>query len=97
MKLFRKVKATDKDLALVQDNIYQILQPLSKNPLIDGVIVSVSTTAGTNRLNHTLGRLPLGWFVVDTTSAETLYRTDWDSKTISLTSSGTADFLLYVY
>jgi hypothetical protein len=97
LKLFRKIKVTDRELSQVQDNVAQILQPLSKNALLDGTFVTVDLTSGSNTIAHRLQRLPLGWVITDRDTAATVYRTAWDSANIFLTASGTVSVTLYVY
>lgn len=55
-------------------------------PLLYGVLVSgeVPDFDGTTTLRHNLGRLPVGWFIVDTTTdGVVIYRTEWDDTTIT--------------
>ena len=55
-------------------------------PLLYGVLVSgeVPGFDGTTTLRHNLGRLPVGWFIVDTTTdGVVIYRTEWDDTTIT--------------
>lgn len=98
MKPFRKVKVTDRELANVQDAVSSVLGPLSKNTLIDGVQIDglIITTVGLT-LPHQLKRQPLGWFVVDTTAAATVYRSAWDDKNITLVSSATTTVSIWIY
>jgi hypothetical protein len=97
MRQFRFIKVKDSDLDAVQANIIRVLTPVLKTPIIDGTQVQISLVSGSNRIAHNLGRVPLGYIIVDTTSTETFYRTAWDSATITVTATGTANFSLWVY
>jgi len=97
MKQFRYVRVKDEDLSAVQDNIIRVLTPVLKVQLIDGVQIKVDLVSGSQRIAHNLGRVPQGFVVVDTTSAETFYRTAWDSSTMTVTATGTATFSIWVY
>lgn len=97
LKFFRKINVKDRDLSQVQDNVAQILQPLSKKALLDGVQIEATVALGSNKISHTLQRKPLGWIVVDADAAVTLYRTAWDTTFLTLTASGSATITLWVY
>jgi hypothetical protein len=71
----------------------QVLSPVINNPTNNiQIIPNYSFKTGTNILNHGLGRLMLGWFVIDPQGIGTLFRSaSLNSKTLTLTSS--ADFV----
>lgn len=97
MKFFRKVKIIDRTLSQFQDNVATILQPLSKNAIIDGTFVDVTLISGSNTVNHTLGRVPLGFIITSRDSAATVYNTAWDSTTVSLTASASLNATIYFF
>jgi len=64
-------------------------------PFLSGVMLDVATT-GTDPtvVTHGLGRTPSGWIVCDHTSsadAQSLQRTAWDTKSLSLLASAADD------
>jgi hypothetical protein len=71
----------------------QVLSPVINNPTNNIQIISnYHFITGINILNHGLGRLMLGWFVIDPQGLGTLFRSSpLNSKTLTLTSS--ADFI----
>jgi hypothetical protein len=97
MKAFAKNVYKHEDTQALQDSVSQTLDPILRIPVIDGVQVSYSLVSGSNRISHPLQRIPQGWIIVDRNSAATVYRTAWDSRTISLTASGAINISVWVY
>lgn len=95
----RRIQSSNRDLMQVQDALDQALTPVLSNPLLDGVLLSnVTITASAAKFSHLLGRQPIGWFVVDDTSGAAIYRTAWDTRTISLrTVSGTNTVSIWMF
>jgi hypothetical protein len=71
----------------------QNLNPFLANSLNNIQIISnYSFKIGSNIINHGLGRLMIGWFMIDPQGSGSVYRSaPLNSKTITLTSS--ADFV----
>lgn len=67
-----------------------ILDPVLENPLNNvSILKNVELTTGSNSVNHLLGRVQQGWFLVDVNAPVTIYRSgDFNNKTLILTSSG---------
>lgn len=106
LKAFRKIRVKEQQLDDVQTNIANTLSPVLKSLIIDGVLVKdIELANGVNRVNHTLGRLPEGWIIVDRNSAATVFKTIptsaantiTDSSTISLTSSGAVTVSIWFF
>lgn len=106
LKAFRKIRVSDQVLDSVQTNIANSLTPVLKSLIIDGVLVKdIELANGVNRVNHTLGRLPEGWIIVDRNSPATVFKTVptsaantiTDSSTISLTSSGAVTVSIWFF
>lgn len=82
----------------VQDNVANVFMFLATFPILDGYLVTnIPLVSGTNVINHTLGRQPVGWIVTDRNGAATVYRTAWDARTITLNSSGTVTISAWVF
>jgi len=66
MKPFKKLQLADEIVSRFQDNVESALDPLTKNKLIDGVLIeNISLVAsGDNQIAHKLGRMPVLWFPV---------------------------------
>lgn len=64
------------------------LNPLIVNPLNSvRIIENVVLSSGTNVINHGLGRMQQGWFLVDKQGAAEIYRNgNFNSSTLSLHS-----------
>lgn len=76
-----------------------ILNPVVANPtnnvamLVDIVLINGSTT-----INHKLGRMMQGWFLVDVNGAATIYRSKpMNDKTLTLTSDANVTVSLGVF
>lgn len=65
------------------------LNPLLQNPLNSAsVLKSVSLASGVNVINHLLGRMQQGWFLVDKQNTGDVYRTaPFNPLTLTLTAS----------
>lgn len=66
-----------------------ILDPVLKNQLNDvSTLSSVALINGVTTINHKLGKLQQGWFIIDTNAAATIYRSQpFNDKTLVLTSN----------
>jgi hypothetical protein len=61
-------------------------------------IKNISLTASTPKaVAHTLGSVPIGWFVVDNTANATIWRTAWTQQTITLESSANTTISIWVF
>jgi hypothetical protein len=97
LKLFRRIKSDDQDLMKVQVAVEQVVNPIARVALLGGQTITVTLSAGTNKIQHKLGVTPSGWFVTDTTSAVTIYRTAWDQNFLTLNASGACTVDMWVY
>lgn len=88
----------DADLSRVQDRVADALTQVLVNPLLNGEFVTVSFDTGlTQTVNHKLSRKPLGWIITDKTATADIYRSDWDSRTLTLVSSSNTIVTLYIF
>ena len=51
-----------------------ILNPIVTSPFQPQFIYNISLAIGSNTINHKLGRVPIGWFLVDVNTPATIYR-----------------------
>lgn len=78
-------------LATMQTRWKSELDPLLANPL-NGIAIldNVPLINGSNTINHKLGRVMQGWFIVDIQGAATIYRPStapFNALTLTLISS----------
>jgi hypothetical protein len=98
LKPFRKIKLTTVELQHFQDAVANVLVPVSKNPLIDGVLLeNVVLTSGDNTISHTLSRQIRGWLIVDKQGAADIYRTGWSDKFLNLHATANVTVNLWVF
>lgn len=99
-RAFVKSAVAEVDLAVarVQEAARDSLQRVIDGGLLKGRLVQ-NVTIGTSatQVSHGLGRKPVGWFVVDNTVSCDLYRTAWDDRTITLTSSASVTISIWVF
>jgi hypothetical protein len=91
---FRKIVAKDRDLQRVQENVALVFNQLLPKEILDGVIVSASVKDTSTVVNHTLGRQPQGWLLIDQEAATggingVIIRQAWDERSITLINNGT--------
>jgi hypothetical protein len=66
----------------------QALNPIIASPLSSSRIITASLINGATIINHGLGRLMQGWFIVDINGAATIYRSQpLNTTTLTLTSN----------
>src|SRR6185437_314807 len=64
-KAIAKVQTQDATISKLQDDIIGGLQPILKNALVDGsLLTNVSLQSGQNTIFHGLGRTLQGWILV---------------------------------
>ncbi len=75
------------------------IDPALASPLNNVTILKdVVLIAGTNVVNHTLGAIQQGWFLLDVQAATTIYRSQpFNSTTLTLTSSAPATVTIGVF
>lgn len=95
----RRVQSTDRALNDVQDAVHHTLRDVVRfEELVGQRINDVVLTTTPLDIAHGLGRCPIGWRVVDKTSAGDPYRTAWDARTISLrVDAGVMTCDLYIW
>jgi hypothetical protein len=86
----------------LQDNIANFIEPLGNNVLLSGIILkNVALAVGSNTIQHGLGRLLLGWFIVRQRASASIYDTQdtnpSPTTTLRLTSSAVVVVNIYVF
>lgn len=85
---FRRIQTSDTDLTLVQDNVANTLNPLTRVALLDGqLLTNVALSTVPLRIEHLLGRKPLGYIVTGLNQAATIFGTESDARLMTLTAS----------
>jgi hypothetical protein len=98
LQQFRKLKVVDREVDALQSNIGLILNQITKKPLVDGeLLTNIILPAGSFRVNHKLGRTPLGFIICDIDGAVSVYREAWDQNTITLNASGPVTLAIWVF
>lgn len=89
----------DRLLNDAQTQIHGTLRQVAQHDQLTGqAIQSVPLSTTERAVSHGLGRTPIGWYVTDKSGAGDVYRTAWDSKTLTLrTASGSVTVDLFVW
>lgn len=87
------------DWSLAQTQWAQQLNPLIKNQLTQGILLSnISLINGVTVINHLLGRNQIGFIITDINAAATIFRSQaLNSKTLTLTSNAACIISLWVF
>lgn len=99
MGLLPLVKSSDTTLSLLQTKWKAALDPVLKNIFINGVLLkNIPLVNGATPVNHMLGQLQQGWFIVDQNAAAQIYRSKpFNSSTLILTSNAVVTVSLWVF
>lgn len=91
--------STSLPLPQMQTKWAATLNPVVANPLNSVTILTdVVLVTGVNVINHTLGAIQQGWFLVDLQAPVTVYRSSpFNGSTLTLTSSGAATVSIGVF
>jgi hypothetical protein len=77
-----------------------ILNPIISNSILQGVQINFLTMVANTplQINHGLNRSPIGWFVIDSTAATEVFRTQsFNPTTITLEATANAVISIWVY
>lgn len=101
MATIRRVFGTP-DLNQVQNNIAEVVEPLSRKEIISGLLLrGVELAVGDNFVNHRLNRELIGWEIVRLRAAVSIYdKQDTNSNshvTLSLNASAAVTVDLWVF
>ena len=99
-KYFSKINSENREINLLQKNVEASLGPLVANPLLNGsLLTGVNLASGANSVNHKLGRVPRGWFIVSSSTADVVYGSvsSATDTTLTLTASGAITVSLWVF
>ena len=80
--MFKKIVTTAFELNQVQENVDRALRPILRSPLLFGVLMrgQLLASASVTRVQHGLGRVPLGWVVVGKNANATIWESTSDNS-----------------
>lgn len=92
-------QTTNSDLSKLQTKWKSILDPVIASPMVGvSVLPNISLANGTNVINHKLGQMQQGWFLVDIQGVATVYRNaPFNALTLSLHSSAAVTVSIGVF
>lgn len=98
LKPFLKLKIMERTVDQFQSNVEKFLRQLTPNIFLKGVLIEdVSVTTAATTINHKLGKQPQGWLILDQDTNATVWRTSWDSESITLDTSANCTITLWVF
>lgn len=76
-----------------------ILNPVIANQLLNGNLITNQVLGtGSNAINHLLGRLQVGWMIIDQNASAAIYRSQpLSTTTLTLTSSAPVTVSLWMF
>lgn len=96
---FTRTQSKDSFAHRTQQNVLKMITSLfNQVPIINGRLmedINITTTA--TAYEHKLGRVPIGWIVLDRGANVTVWRTAWDDKTITLDSTGFTTIRVWIF
>jgi hypothetical protein len=102
MPKLQRIQTADRVINMIQDNISNIIDPLSSKELLQGqILTKIALTTGTNNIAHKLDRRLLGWFIVRQRASATVYDTQDTNPSpdifLRLVASANVTVDLYVF
>lgn len=93
----KQVQTNDQNLQFIQDNFNAAVVPIQNSPLVYGrTIESVAIATTGTAVPHNLGHQPSKWVITDQNTNTSVYRTAWDSRTITLKCGSSCTISLWV-
>lgn len=86
-------------MQLLQNSWSKEINPLLRNQLNNGFLLeNIEIQTGVNTINHLLGRMQQGYFIVDQDAPASMYRSQpLNKQTLTLTSTGPCTIKLWVF
>lgn len=99
MKKYKKLSSLDPVVKQLQENIEQAINPVLTKEIINGILIKdiVLTTGSVDKVNHKLGRNPIGYIVVKRNANSVIWESAMDSRTISLNCSANVTVTLWIF
>lgn len=93
------LKTGNQAMDLWQTRVKSQIDPLLSNKIIQGDLVQdASLSPGSNTITHNLGKIPVGWIVVDINASANVWRSaDFDKDTLTLTSSAAGPIIVSLW
>lgn len=88
-----------KSFDLLQNQWKSILDPIVANTIVQGAqLTGIKLTTAATTVPHGLGRTQQGWFITDTNSAATVFRSgEFNNANMVLTASAACTVAIWVY
>jgi len=95
---FTKLRLKDSLLERFQLNLEKFFFQVYDNPFLKGQLIEgVELTSTAKSITHALGRVPIGFLVLDKNAGASIYRTDSDREQIKLAASSNCTAKLWVF
>lgn len=90
-------KTATPELAKLEDNVANVLEPVLNAAILDGKLVENVNLNTAASVQHKLGRVPRGWIVVDRNANAQVWSTAKDKNFLTLSSSGAVVVTIWVF
>jgi len=98
LKSLKRVNFKNEETNALQENVYQFVNQI--NPVISSGVLLTSISVGVSplKIEHKLGRVPQGFYVVDKNSNSNVWRSSAsDNRYITLSASAPSTISLWVF
>lgn len=94
---FQKIITKDTEVDRLQTNLANTFNQLNNNPFLGGnLLQNVAVATGGTQITHGLNRQPQLWVLCDQNTNTTVWRTAWDTNTITLKCGSNCTINLWV-
>jgi hypothetical protein len=95
---YKNVHTADSVLSRIQSSLKECIDFIMTRPGIRGIELNVDVKTGANAIQHTLGNVPKGYYIVSSNADVRVWNTVPNtSSTLNIQSSGNATITLIVY
>jgi hypothetical protein len=94
---FLTVASQDEELNRVQSNLRAALDPVSRDLLLNRLQLTADITTSDTTIQHSLGRVPAGWIVIDKNANADIWRVSLTNTTIVLRASASVKAKIFIF
>lgn len=98
IKYFKKMFIQNQELSRFQEDVADTFNQILKNPIQDYVILKDVVLGTTSTfVDHKLGRMPIGWFIVNKNANANVWNYETTDKYLDLDASAAVTVDIYVF
>lgn len=98
LKPFKTIDIKDNVVSRQFGYVKEYFDQFKDNNFLKGNLITADyPNTVSQRLNHGLGRVPVGWLIMDKTTDANVWRLSWDEKEIRLDVSAATTLTIWVF